>query len=365
MQRYLLRLVEVALLCVFILVVALLLALLLKYILPFVIGWVLAILLIPVVRWGEERGLPRMAAVIVVLALLVLLVALFSGGVIVGITREATSLIVNSQSFFARENVWIRHQLSAGKVFYGQLPPQVTTELQHAFQQVVQAGGVGLKKTLTSFLGSFTHLPEILFIAVIAVITSFFILLKHERMMVFFFRMAPPGWEGKLNVVLTDMSNAFLGTIRVQFILMCLSTVLGILGMYVLGIPYALLLGAFFGLAGFIPVLGSAILTIPWALGALVIGDVSLAIKVISLQIVISIIRHIVEPKLLANTVGLDTLSTLFALYVGLKLMGILGLFIGPIILIGVKGLLSTHLFVDFLPDISRQAFDAGEDDDH
>lgn len=350
MRHYLWRVLEVFIILAFIVVVALLFGFLMKYILPFVIGWVFAILLIPIVRFVERRHVPRLTAVLLVMIVAVVVVVALSVGIILGILREATSFISNSQSFLRVELKDIKQTISTGKNFYGHLPVQIGDQIQSAISQFIH----GIESGITTFVGSLvqivTSLPETLFIFVIAIVTAFFILYRRERMLASFFRLVPPGWDRKLNMILADMENAFLGTIRVQFMLMCLSAVLGVIGMYILHFPYAVLLGILFALTGLIPILGSALLTVPWAIGAFALGDPTTAFKVLALQVVISLIRHAIEPKILADTVGLDTLSTLFALYVGLKIMGIIGLFIGPIILIGAKGLLRTRLFVDFLP---------------
>ncbi|WP_436663859.1 sporulation integral membrane protein YtvI [Alicyclobacillus acidoterrestris] len=360
MRRYLWRVLEVCFLLAFIIGFALLLGYLMKYILPFVIGWVVAILLIPITRWLERMGVTRLVAVIVTLCCTVAAAIAVTLGVSIGVTREAGSFMMNSQSFFTYADTFVRNKLMAGKVFYGQMPPQVANQIQHALVQFGTSIEQSIRSFVRSLIGALTQIPELLFVGVIAVVTAFFIMLRHEKMMVSFLRVVPPGWDNKIRAILDDMSRAFLGTIRVQFILMCMSAVLGVAGMLILHVHYAVLLGILFGLSGLIPILGSAILTVPWAIGALVIGDVPLAIKVLGLQVVISLIRHMVEPKILANSVGLDTLTTLFALYVGLKVIGIIGLFIGPIILIGAKGLLRTHLFVDFLPKFSQAEDDPG-----
>jgi predicted PurR-regulated permease PerM len=85
----------------------------------------------------------------------------------------------------------------------------------------------------------------------------------------------------------------------------------------------------------------------------MVTGNIPLGIQLLILQGCISLVRHIIEPKILASNVGLDTLSTLFAMYVGLKVIGILGLFLGPIFLIALKSLIKARMFIDFIPDQS------------
>ncbi len=357
-HRYLLRVLEVAVLFCFIAIITILFAFLMKYILPFVIGWIFAVLLIPAVRGLEKHGVSRIISVISVMGTFVLAVVSIMIALIVGIAREAAMLTSKSTLYFQHVNNWIIDKVTLGRVFYSKLPPDVAAKMKAALSDTLKQVEKWLQSFVSFLLTSVTHLPESLFIIVIALITTFFILVNRERMLRRFLSFLPPGWSSQFRGVLEAMTSAFVGTIRVQGLLMLLSAVLGVAGMWILHFPYAVILGVLFGIAGIVPILGSAILTIPWAIGALLLGDLSTAVKLLLLQTVVSIIRHLIEPKILADSVGLDILSTLFALYVGMQSFGMFGLFLGPIILIGVKSLFATHLFVDFLPYTSpdRQA---------
>jgi sporulation integral membrane protein YtvI len=355
LRRYWLRVAEVAALLLFVALAIVVVGLLMRYILPFILGWLVAVLLVPLVRLLERWNVPRLLATLIVLLLLVLFVIVLFVGVIVGVAREAPMLTLNSEHFLARGSLWIQEEIEAGRVFYGELPPQVATQIQRTFVHVLALMELWFQHFASGLLRSVTHLPETLFLAVITVITAFFLLIHRERMLRRFYRMLPPGWSDKVASVVHDVYRAFGGTIRVQLVLMLLSAGLGMLGMWVLHFRYAVILGLLFGLFGVVPMLGSALMTVPWAIGALVVGDVSVALKVIGLQVVISILRHLIEPKFLADNVGLDTLSTLFALYVGLQSIGFLGLFVGPIVLIGIRSLFATHLFEDFFPGTEEE----------
>ncbi|WP_157061734.1 sporulation integral membrane protein YtvI [Alicyclobacillus ferrooxydans] len=351
-RKYFWRVVEVAALLLFVALVCTVFVATLRYTLPFVIGGLVAILLLPVVRRLETQGIRRMPAVLTVMIGVIAIVAIGSVFVLVAVTREAALWSKNLPEYFLILQNWVERQLGVGKTVFGQLPPDVAASLQSTFTSSITTAKDLMSGLTKILINSVKHMPEYLFVVVIAGITSFFMLLNRDRMYNNFLKLLPPGWAPKVRVVSNDMMRAFAGTIRVQVFLMVLSAVLGVLGMWLLHIHYAVILGLVFGLTGMIPILGSALLTVPWAFGALLIGDVPLAIKIIMLQLVISLIRHMVEPKILADSVGLDTLSTLFALYVGMKLVGVIGLFVGPIVLIGIKSLLRIRLFVDLMPTV-------------
>lgn len=361
LRQYLWRALEVACLLALVALLCAVFVWTLKYTLPFVIGGFFAILLLPLVRYLEHLKIGRVKSVITVLA--VVGAALIYGftWTVIAVTREAVSWSANIPTYFRLVQDWIFRQ--AHTSLFSQLPPSIESQIDSAISNSL----VTLRNLLTSLtrvlIRTVTHTPESLFVVVIAVLTTYFMLVRRDRMYARFLRMLPPGWDPKVRVVGRDILRAFAGTIRVQIILMLLSAVLGVLGLSILHIHYAVILGLLFGVTGLVPILGSALLSVPWAAGALLIGDVNLALKVILLQLCISVIRHMVEPKILADSVGLDTLSTLFSLYVGMKVLGVIGLFVGPIVLIGIKSLLRIRLFVDFLPEQAAMPYSSAAPD--
>lgn len=344
------RFIEVVSLLALVAVVCVVFAKLLPYILPFVIGAFFAVLLLPLVRLLERRGISRLPSVITVM---VSIVILFIGAftyVVVAVAREAVMWTQMIPVYFNEVQGWVTDRIILGQNLFGQLPASVTNQMESSLSGVASTVQRILTGSVGGVIKSVTQLPDSMFVVAVALIATFFMLVNRTRMYQGFLDMLPPGWSEKMRVVTNDVMRAFAGSIRVQVVLMLMSAVLGVLGMLILGIQYAVILGILFGVTGIVPILGSAILTIPWAAGALLIGDVQLALKIIVIQLGISLIRHLVEPKILANSVGLDTLSTLLALYAGLKLMGVIGLFLGPIVLIGIKSLLRIRILVDFFP---------------
>ena len=350
LRRYFWRVGEVGLLFFTVALLVFIFALVFRYIMPFVIGWFIAVLLLPIVRSLERHGVGRVLAVISVMGTVLVCLLFIFVYAVASIIREASLLSLNAGQYFTVIDGWAQQQIAISQDFFGTLPKRVGVELQNTVSGMltsVQSLFQGLLKTM---IHSVTHLPESLFVMVIAIITAFLLLVRREQMYHQFLKVLPPGWSSKIQMVVRDVARAFVGTIRVQLLLMLLSSVLGTIGMLVIGVPYAVLLGVLFGISGMVPILGSALLTVPWAIGAFALGDFPLAIKVLLLQVIISIIRHMVEPKILADNVGLGILSTLFGLYVGMRVLGFIGLFLGPIIVIGIKSLLRAHMFRDFLP---------------
>ena len=76
---------------------------------------------------------------------------------------------------------------------------------------------------------------------------------------------------------------------------------------------------------------------IPWALWSLFTGDVGLGIGLLVVYAIISVIRQVIEPKLVASQLGLPPFVTIMAMYIGSQLFGFIGLFLLPITIMLLK----------------------------
>ena len=86
-----------------------------------------------------------------------------------------------------------------------------------------------------------------------------------------------------------------------------------------------------------IPVLGTGTVILPWAVYSFITGNVGLGIGLIILYAVITVLRQVVEPKLVANQVGLPAIVTIAAMFLGARLFGAFGIIILPLTVIVLK----------------------------
>ena len=116
------------------------------------------------------------------------------------------------------------------------------------------------------------------------------------------------------------------------------------LGLYILeftgfNVKYPLLMALFIGFVDALPILGSGSVMVPWAIICGINGDIKLGIAIIVLLIIMSVTRQFLEPKLVSKNIGVHPIFTLIAMYTGFKIIGVIGLLIGPIVLIIFKNI--------------------------
>jgi len=83
---------------------------------------------------------------------------------------------------------------------------------------------------------------------------------------------------------------------------------------------------------------------IPWAIISAVNGDLKLGIALFILYVIILVVRQILEPRIVSKNIGVHPIFTLLAMYTGFKLSGLIGLIIGPIVLIILKNVFETMI---------------------
>ncbi len=361
LKQYLLRLVEVVILFLSVLVVLWLSSKILTYVLPFALGLIIAVLLFPIVRYLEKWGLSRRLAIVMTFIIVLMIIFGLIGYLTVQGTQEAISLSQAIPNTYVHFSAWVTNWLERGMIVYGHLSPKIVSAIQSSVFAMVDQVRQILLNLVSSLVIGLEGLPNMLIIVVISLLASYFYMAQKESLTDGIVRLLPPGWGPKLGSVATDVLRAFVGLTRAQVILIMVSTVISIIGLLVIDPRYALILGLLIGLTGWFPVVGSGIITIPWIIGAYTAKHFGIAIEVAVLQIIVSVVRHSIEPKLMASNMELGTLSALFGMYVGLTTIGVIGLVIGPLLMIALRSLIKARMFVD-LVSVERKMISQDED---
>ena len=148
----------------------------------------------------------------------------------------------------------------------------------------------------------------------------------------------PRKWRDNAGNTYYSFSSVIGKYIRAQLILISISFVLCLAGFFILGVDSAVAMALFTAVLDIIPVLGPGTLLVPWGVVAICLGDVRLGIGLIILFVVVSVVRNILQPKVVGDSIGLHPLAALAAIFVGMKAFGIMGLILGPVLLAVAMG---------------------------
>lgn len=121
---------------------------------------------------------------------------------------------------------------------------------------------------------------------------------------------------------------------------------------------YGLLLALGLAVLDFIPIVGAGTVMVPWAVIALFTRDYVTAVNLMLIWGVIALFRRVMEPKFVGNQTGLSPILSLFSIYVGMKIAGVLGMILGPICTLVLLNLAALGIFDGIKADLSAAAAD-------
>lgn len=153
--------------------------------------------------------------------------------------------------------------------------------------------------------------------------------------------------KSKLQVkeVLESLRNSVFGFLRAQLLISMITYIITFIGLLVIGTNYPLAIALLIVVVDILPILGTGSVLIPWAIYQMAFGETYVGVGLLVLFLVITVVRRIVEPKILGDAVGIGALSALISLYVGYELVGIIGVFLGPIVVIVFTAMSKAGLF--------------------
>jgi sporulation integral membrane protein YtvI len=194
-------------------------------------------------------------------------------------------------------------------------------------------------------LGFAASVPDFFIFLIVFLVAVYLFTLSLPMMKSSFLSLFEEKSHAQVEQVLVSLRKSVFGFFRAQLLLSAITYVVSFAGLLFIGTGYPLAIALLIVGVDILPVLGTGSVLIPWAIYRLILGDMYTGIGLICLFLVIAIIRRIVEPKILGDAVGIGALSALISLYVGYELVGIIGLFLGPVTVIVFMAMRKAGLF--------------------
>ncbi len=227
------------------------------------------------------------------------------------------------------------------------LPPEVSSMLDtltEYFSEKAQNLAAPLTDSAINAARKFAlSLPGIFLFFIMFILATFFFTKDYMLIINFFHEVIPPKLLQKLNKLKKPLVHGFSSYFKAQLILMLITAALVSVSLWIVRMPYPLVWGVVCGLVDGLPLFGTGIILLPWALFSLIYGDIYSCIALVVIQLLAFTVHQLAEPKIVGHQIGVHPILTLVSVYIGLKYFGFLGVILAPILT-----LIAVNLYLSF-----------------
>ena len=304
---------------------------LLHFFMPFVVGWILALLANPLVRFLERRVklVRRHGSMLIIIAALAIVIGLFYGASLL-VYREMGSFLADAPEIYQSVIAEIGDALQNGRKLAEYFPQNLQPPLLAFSDNLDGLFGKLVSRAAEPTVQIAGHvaksIPNLLVNMVIIILSSYLFLADRESIMRWLKEHLPAFVFRYIEYMKRDAKGLIGGYFLAQFRIMCVVALILAAGFLVLGVRYGVLLAFLTAILDFLPIFGTGTVLFPWAVVKLFAGEYAYATGLILLYILTQVVRQIIQPKIVGESMGLPPLMTLFLLYLGFKLRGLTGM---------------------------------------
>lgn len=304
---------------------------------PFVAGWIISMMAHPVIEYLEKKvKLPKKFGSAILIAVVITAILAVIYFAVRGITLQVID--------FVQDVPDIRHEVvRQGMVFQKKIEHFLSILPPSFEKQFAQwSGSIGeiLKKAASS-MGDYgvSHAGSVakgvtsgLLGLVVMLFSAYMFSLEREKIIAWYQKFIPGFVKHKIDVFMKNSIGVLVSYCLAQLKIMIVIIAILWIGFFIAGIGHSFIFAILVGIVDVFPILGTGTVIIPWALFKLITGDIKTAIILLIVYAICLVLKQVLQPKMMGDSMGISALTTIFLIYVGLKFGGLGGMLLALIL---------------------------------
>lgn len=305
----------------------------LRFFTPFVIGWIVSIIANPLVRFLENRVKilrKHSSAIIIVVVIAAIVGAIYA--LITFIIKETSQLIVELPIIMEQ----VGNQLNDFSLKVQEMSGALPENFQNMVDNIILSVENSINKFITELdpsvgtAGAFAQgVAEGFLIVIVTILSAYFFTVDRDKILTSLKKNMPDSVISGWSVINDNFKTAFGGYFKAQFKIMLVLIVIMFIGFEILKVGYSFLIALGIALLDFLPVFGTGAILWPWALFDMITGNYFRAIGLVVIYLICQVVKQILQPKMVGDSIGISPLATLVFMYIGYRFGGVLGMIIG------------------------------------
>ncbi len=309
--------------------------------LPFLIAYVIALVLRVPVRFLSEKT--KISSGVISTLLVVGTVSLLSYGIWSGVNKllgEVGELIASLGSENSGIGSSVDRIMSAVESISSHIPVlrdsgegvRKISETIDAFVKNTVNESLGrLSSAMSTFVtGTLKRLPETFLYIIITVIASVYISSDFEHLSEIIRSLVPKRYRGIASDIASNAKETARRYFRAYSLIYLITFGELFFGFSLMRVRYGFFVALLVAFVDILPVFGVGTVLIPWALASFLVGNSRMFTSLLLLYAVITVVRQVAEPKIVGESLGMSPLLTLFSMFAGYRLLGVLGMIVFP-----------------------------------
>jgi len=296
-----------------------------------------ALLLNPLVRIIQHRlKINRKASVIIVFFLFLVIVGVVGTLTVTKAIGQLVNFVEDIPTYINQiNNLYIQWENNFQR-YASNLPPEFVKQISDSLQDNLIALNTTIKEKITidNIAQIFAKVPQYLISFIVYLIALFLFMLELPLLKSKTYQLLTDETAKKVSFMNERLTSVMLGFLKAQLLMSLIIFVVSLIGLLIIAPDVALVMSLIIWVIDLIPIIGSIIVLGPWSIFMFLSGDTIMGVKLAVLAIILLAVRRTVEPKVMGQHIGLSPLATLIAMFLGLKLIGVFGFILGPLLVI-------------------------------
>lgn len=307
---------------------------LLSFFMPFVIGWIVSLIANPLVRFLERKVklLRKHSSAIIICVVL---------AAIIGVSALLVNLIIKEVKDLMND---LPEIIEKAELQFDQLAlyiRRISGTLPENIQGVIDKLITGISEYSKEFIDNLNlitmdnvglfakNIAEAFLFIIVTILAAYFFTASRDELLAGIKKRVPESVANYWTVITDNFKSAIGGYFKAQFKIMLILIVILFVGFEIMQVGYSFIIAFGIALLDFLPVFGTGAILWPWAIIDMVSGNYFRAIGMVVLYLICQIVKQILQPKMVGDSIGLNPLATLVFLFIGYKFYGVIGMIIG------------------------------------
>lgn len=307
---------------------------LIVYFMPFVVGFLFSLLVNPIVRFLDRRiKINRKFGSVLMIALAIGIAALIVYGLALALRTGLRDFMDYLPTMSGNAELEVKNAIVQLQNLINDLPFISGVDLGNLTNDILEFMGGLLTRaesgdTVSTIGDVAKSIPNMIISIIVGFLATYFFIADREKLAEKLDKIMPASFKEKTLRLYRQTLGAVGGYFKAQFKIMGVIYVVLVIGLIILQVKYAWLIGFGIALLDMLPVFGTGTVLLPWAVIKLFSGSYQIAVGMIALYALTFLIHQLLQPKMVGDSLGMDPFAALFFMYVGYKVSSVFGMIV-------------------------------------